>query len=92
MCCVNVGSEGVSTVLSCDDTGAGSAFFALLVERARATRGDRPGIVEEGRRQRRLADWRPARRANEAAIVVIVDVPEGGKGDAYDDGVLLLTV
>jgi hypothetical protein len=89
MCCVNVGSEGVRVVLSCDDTGAASAFFALLVERARTTRGDRRGI-EEGRRQRRLADWRPARRANEAAIVAIVNMPEGGKGDAYAS--VLLTV
>jgi hypothetical protein len=87
MCCVNVGSEGVRVVLSCDDTGVGSACFALSVERAR-TRGDRRGI-EERRRQSRLADWRHARRANEAAIVAVVNVPEGGRGDAYASSVLL---
>jgi hypothetical protein len=56
---------------SADPVGVALLLCVLDIDRERM--GDCLDINDkEGRRQRRLAEWRPARRAKDAAIVVDV--------------------
>ena len=75
--CENVSSVGIIVVLS------GSACSPMVFDIDRARRGDRLDIEgSEGRRQRRFAECRLARRVKEAAMIDLVGFPRNEELDS----------